>query len=225
MNWTRLTRATAKRRFNELAESGDFQPGNLSQVYRSLRDQLKDAIPYYNAWNGTKISYDIQVGITLYRILGEHGFHLRAAADDGVWRHLSLMVVPDIVFRRWKDAAEDRFWRMRSRLWLRAMWWFIHLAWQGNEMATEAAVQGMTTDDVVQLVERPGQGFRVDLCRALIRAASRRQTDLRKFRQLMKLNTANVVMIEPSIQLGGVDGYAKALYARLESTGQFASTD
>ncbi|MDB5937386.1 MAG: hypothetical protein JWQ01_4730 [Massilia sp.] len=216
MNWLRLTRTAASRRFDELSGDGAFTPGDLPLPYQGLRRELEILIPKFHDWPGSKISYDLEVGFALRRALENEGFDLRAAADDGFWRHLSLIVVPHIVLARWDDKPEDRFWRSRSRVWLRAMWWFVHLTWQGSERSTRAAVDGLTTDDVVQLVERPGRGFRVDLCRALVRAAGEREPALRKFRQLMKLNTAKLVMIEPAFQQGGVEGYVRGLYTRLE---------
>jgi hypothetical protein len=216
MNWLRLTRPAAARRFDELSGDSAFMPGDLPSVYPGLRRELETSIPKFDDWTATKISYDLEVGFALRRALEKQGFDLRTAADDGFWRHLSLVVVPHLVLARWDDRPEDRFWRSRSRVWLRAMWWFVHLTWQGSERSTREAIDGFTTDDVVQLVERPGRGFRVELCRALIRAAGERKEGLRKFRQLMKLNTAKLVMIEPSFHEGGVDGYVRGLYTRLE---------
>ncbi|MNE66208.1 hypothetical protein D3C80_1617430 [compost metagenome] len=76
----------------------------------------------------------------------------------------------------------------------------------------------MSTDDVVQIVERPGRsGFRVELYREMVRAAAARPIGQRKIRQLMKLNTATSLMVEPVGFEGGVRSYVKSLYQQIDT--------
>lgn len=217
MNWAKFTRNAASRKFDELRDADAFQPGSLAPGYPELRAAVLDSLPLFAKSDLEAGAYDIQAGLTLYKVLEARGFGLRHAADDGVWRYLSLIVLPDYVQSRWDKSQEARFWRDRSRIWLRAIWWFVHLSWQGDEASTRASVSGMSTDDVVQIVERPGRrGFRVELYRAMVRAAGARPQGQRKIRQLMKLNTATVVMIEPSAYRGGVFEYVEALYQQID---------
>lgn len=220
MNWAKLTRNVANRKFEEMKDEGEFHPGTLAAGYVDLRVAICDSLPLFANSDLEAGAYDIQVGLTLYRILSECGFGVRQAADDGIWRYLSIVVLPDYVRSRWeKSQQEARFWRDRSRIWLRALWWFIHLSWQGDEDSTRASTFGMSTDDVVQIVERPGRrGFRVDLYRAMICAAGARPPGQRKLRQLMKLNTAMSVMVEPSAFGGGVTSYVQALYQQIDQS-------
>lgn len=217
MNWAKLTRNAASRKFEELKERNAFVPSPLNADYEALRAAVLRAMPLFS--NGALDAgvYDLELGLAMNKILSEHGFGVRHAADEGVWRYLSLMVFPDYVKARWDKAQEARFWSDRSRIWLRALWWFVYVSWQGNEETTRAAINGMTTDDVVQVVERPGRrGFRVDLYRAMILAAGSRPIGKRKIRQLMKLNTATVLMIEPSAYRGGISDYVEALYQQID---------
>jgi len=217
MNWAKLTRNAASRKFDELRDDDAFRPGSLAPGYPELRAAVLDSLPLFADSGLEAGAYDIQAGFTLYRILNERRFGVRQAADEGIWRYLSLVVLPDYVQSRWSGDAEARFWRDRSRIWLRAVWWFVHLSWQGDEVSTRASVDGMSTDDVVQIVERPGRrGFRVELYRAMVRAAGARPQRQRKIRQLMKLNTATVVMVEPSVYQGGVSEYVEALYQQID---------
>lgn len=217
MNWAKLTRNAASRKFSELRETNAFEPGALNADYEAVRAAIREFMPLFSDSGLEAGAYDIQMGLALYRILNEQGFGVRHAADEDIWRYMSLIVFPDYVKSRWDNAQEARFWSNRSRIWLRAIWWFIHLSWQGNEASTRATVNGMTTDDVVQVVERPGRGgFRVELYRAMVLAAGSRPMGQRKIRQLMKLNTAMVVMVEPSVYLGGVCGYVNALYQQID---------
>ncbi|WP_439668435.1 hypothetical protein DAMDJJ_00050 [Cupriavidus necator] len=217
MNWAKFTRNLASRKFDELREADAFEPGALNVDYDELRTAFRASLQRFAESDLEAGAYDIQAGLALYRILNERGFGVRHAADEGIWRYLSLVVLPDYVKSRWDKSQEARFWSDRSRIWLRAVWWFIHLAWQGDEASTRASVDGMSTDDVVQIVERPGRrGFRVELYRAMVRAAGARPQGQRKIRQLMKLNTATVVMVEPSAYRGGISKYVEALYQQID---------
>lgn len=215
MKWSALNPTLAGRRYDEMAATHAFTAAELAPEYAALRERLLLAIPPFDTQKDIGAgAYDVAVGLALYRILGEAGLDVRTAANDGVWRFLSLKVVPDLVAGRWGHLPEERFWRSRSRIWLRAVWWLVHLTWQGSEDQTQAVLADVTTDTVVQLVERPGRGgFRVELTRALFRERSRRRLSQGEFRSLMKLNTARVVVTEPSFCDGGVDGYVHELHA------------
>lgn len=201
------------RRYREMVAAECFSPAELTDEYATLRAKLIQSIPRFDIQNDAGAGmYDVAAGLALYRILGEAGLDVRAAADDAVWRFLSLRVVPDLVAGRWKHVPEERFWRGRSRIWLRVVWWLVHLTWQGSEEETRAVLSGVTTDTIVQLVERPGRGgFRIELARALFRERSRRSLSQLEFRAFMKLNTARVMVTEPSFSEGGLDGYASEL--------------
>lgn len=213
MIWSRLTTSAARQRFSELQNGGLFVPAELTPEYRRLREALLAALPAFGATPKQGVgAYDIDTGLRLYQLLRAEGFTVRAAADDGVWRHLSLCVIPDRVVQRWPEKPDQRFWRSRSRIWLRAVWWITHLAWQGNETNTRAALGTFTADMVVQLIERPGRhGFRVDLARALFLERSRHAVGEDGFRAMMKLNTARLMVVAPEFTDGGVAGYATRL--------------
>jgi hypothetical protein len=214
MKWSTLNPTLARRRYDEMAAARDFAASDLTPDYARLREQLLQAIPRFDSQKEIGAGqYDVAAGLALYRILGAAGLDMRAAADDGFWRFLSLKVVPDLVAGRWAHVPEERFWRGRSRIWLRALWWLVHLTWQGAEEQTRAVLADVTTDTTVQLIERPGRGgFRIELTRALFRERSLRRPSQEKFRALMKLNTARVMVTEPSFCDGGVDGYVRELH-------------
>lgn len=212
MKWSTLNATLARRRHEEMTEAGRFVSAGLTADYAMLRERLVDGIPRFDGSIGAG-AYDVATGLALYRILAEAGMDVRTAADDGVWRFLSLRVVPDIVQARWPKSPPDRFWRGRSRIWLRAVWWLIHLAWQESEEWTRAVLTDVTTDTIVQLVERPGRGgFRIELARAMFRERSSRQLSQEEFRALMKLNTARVMVTEPQFCDDGMRGYVRELH-------------
>ena len=160
---------------------------------------------------------DLQFGIKLYSTLNQkYGMNVRLAATEGVWRYLSVCVVPDLIAKRYGKDHPDRFWKKPKRLWLRVLWWYIYLSWQGSEKDTITVLKDNSTDEILQLVDRCGRGgYRVDLYRALMLQNSkldpidRRRRQL--FRKMMVLNTARVQVIEPELTVGGNIGYAESL--------------
>lgn len=171
--------------------------------------------------NRKKYLVDVAAGLILYRILPPERIGLRAAADDGTWKYLSLEVLPDITYRRWADSLNPgRFYAESKRIWLKTLWWYIHLSWQGDANSTRKILEsrGLSTDAIVQLVERSGNGYRIDLYREIIKqfAKYQIQSDKKLMRPVMKLNTAMLLSIEPAYAEGGISGYVKRLFESSE---------
>lgn len=158
---------------------------------------------------------DIDAGLKIHTILDEKEIGLTVAADPGFWRYLSIEVLPDVVFRRWGDSP-DHYWQKNRRIWFRSLWWYVHLSWQGSEESTRKILESLTTDEILNLVERSGRsGYRINLYREIMRQLPRyremnTRTDL--FRRVMKLNTARILSIEPALSKGGIEGYVTRLY-------------
>lgn len=220
MKWSALNPTLARRTFGEMVMARSFAAADLAQDYETLRGQLLKAIPRFDPEKAGAGMYDVAAGLALYRVLDAAGMDVRTAADDGIWRYLSLKVVPDLVAARWPKFPEERFWRSRSRIWLRTLWWLVYLTWQGAEESTRAVLSDVTTDTIVQLIERPGRGgFRIELVRILFRERSRKKLSQKQFRALMKLNTARVVVTEPCFFEGGAEGYVRELHAYVSRLG------
>jgi hypothetical protein len=218
MTFPTLNPKLSQRHFDAMVKKAEFRPDALSPEMEALRKKILETVPLYDSTARSNASgpgvYDIKVGLALYKLLREAGMDMRTAADDGWWRFLSLRVLPDLVKSRWEGAPPVRFWVGRSRIWLRAVWWTVHLTWQGSEENTQKVLEDVTTDTVVQLVERPGKGgFRVDLTRQIFRVRRSRKPSQDQFRAIMKLNTAQIVLKEPMLCEGGLFGYVDGLFA------------
>ena len=153
---------------------------------------------------------------------------MRVAADDDFWRYLSLKVVPDLVAQRWGKDNESHYWSRSTRIWLRSIWWYVHLSWQGSLEKTREILEceHFTTDTILNFEERSGRfGTYVDAYRYILlnysqvskedikrfsRGKSSDSDDL--FRVVMKLNTAKMLVLDPALYLGGLDAYAKSLF-------------
>jgi len=224
MNWKELSRDESSSLFDSFCSSDEF---SYSQDYAGLREDL--CLLFNNALEQIGItaeqisqknySYqlDLQFGIKLYSTLNQkYGMNVRLAATEGIWRYLSVCVVPDLIEKRYGKDHPDRFWKKPKRLWLRVLWWYFYLSWQGSEEETIAVLKDNSTDEILQLVDRCGcGGYRVDLYREMmlknsqLDPAERRKKQL--FRKIMVLNTARVQVMEPELTVGGNRGYVESL--------------
>lgn len=168
---------------------------------------------------------DYRFGVLLYDYLNKQkGFSLRVAANDGFWRFLSVIVVPDIVAQRWGKDNESHFWSQPTRNWLRSLWWFVHLSWQGDLESTNQLLScpHFTTDTILNFEERTGRkGTYVEAYRNIIKCYASVPKSMLKprgknsddlFRVVMKLNTAKLLVLDPALYLGGEEAYAKSLF-------------
>lgn len=224
MNWLELKRDEAQSRYEQFCDSGEF---DYHADYEELRNDL--CMLFGSALTSIGItdnqiseknnSYqvDLLFGLSLYEVLNEkYGMNVRLAATEGIWRYLSVCVVPDLVEKRYGKDHPDRFWKKSKRLWLRVLWWYIYLSWQGNVETTREVLKDNSTDEILQLVDRCGRGgYRVDLYRELMRKNSELDATVRRqkqiFRKMMVLNTARVQVLEPELTPGGNRGYVASL--------------
>ncbi len=172
---------------------------------------------------------DVHLGVLLYEYFRiQQWFTMRTAADDGFWRYLSVKVVPDVVAQRWGRDNESHYWSRNTRIWLRSIWWYVHLSWQGSSDATLKILDSphFSTDTILNFEERSGRnGTYVEAYRSIIYYYSRvSEEDVKAysrghksgsddvFRVVMKLNTAKMMVMDPALCDGGVDAYARSLY-------------
>jgi hypothetical protein len=206
----------------------------------NIRSTICAALDDYEGKGFTQYDIDRRLALALYtEVLPVECFPARMAANDGLWRRLSLQVVPDQVARRWPSAPADmgaaafprsHFWSSPQRIWLKSLWWYAHLSWQANPYLSTLEIAALTgdilergsTDAVMHLVERPGTGgFRVDFCRVLMRCL--RDTpgfSVTKLKSVLKMHTARVCLVEPAFFRGGVKGYVDELVAEVMGAGQ-----
>lgn len=195
-----------------------IEPIKAGDEFDSLRNELltaRDEIfdKYgFDFVNKLEYQFDLLYGIELYEILNKQkGFTNRVATSDDVWRYLSICVIPDVVHPRW-GLNEARYFKEPRRIWLKTIWWYVHLSWQGSKEQTYETLRNNTTDTIVQLVERPNLGYYVDLYRELMSQYSKVNDSSRNiFRKAMKLNTARLMTVSPELVTGGIKQYVTDL--------------
>jgi hypothetical protein len=164
---------------------------------------------------------DIGAGLALHASMPD--LEARTAANVEFWRKVSLDVMPDLVAIRWPDFNEDRVWtNNRRRLWLMQIWWYVELLWQGDQDTTKELLEtpGLSTDTILNVVERPGLGYRSDLQSAMFKELRNNYSNKiteNLIRNIQKLNTAKSAVMVPEFCTGGVENYASELVREMLS--------
>lgn len=210
----------AKDEFESIEISArSFTSIDLDEKLQILRDKLIKARDYvfeeYDLEHVNKLDYkfDLLYGIEIYKILNaEIGFNNRIATSDDVWRYLSVKVIPDIVHSRW-GWSQDRYFATPRRIWLKSIWWYIHLSWSGDSKDTYEILKSNTTDTILNLVERPGLGYYIEVYRELMNQYNEYEDSSRMlFRAVLKLNTAKLITTSPELVEGGIKEYVNSLF-------------
>ncbi|SFC00206.1 hypothetical protein SAMN04488102_102159 [Alkalibacterium subtropicum] len=220
INWDAIQYSVtnAERDFDNLkVNTTSMEPIDLSEEFKNIRSLLINSRNKvfeegeFDYANKLDYKFDLKFGLQLYKVLNEDiGFSLRTASSNDVWRYLSVHVVPDIVHSRW-GLNEDHFYKSPRRIWLKTIWWYIHLSWCNNEEQTYLLLENNSTDTILQLVERPGIGYNIAIYREIMKKYSK-YTDRDLFRRILKLNTARLLVISPELMSGGVTLYVEELY-------------
>jgi len=220
--WKLLSKSEALKDFNKWSVDEVPEP-SCEREMLELRQRLIEAEERVNSFinisedskNKEDYIFDLRFGLELYNVLEEQ-FEIttRDASNDEVWIYLSMKVVPDIIYNRW-GMSDTRFFKQSRRIWLKTLWWYIHLSWNGSIEETYNILKKFTTDEIVQLVERSGpNGYRIDVTREIMKQFGNRQLnsfDRNLFRKVMKLNTARVKIVEPALTSGGTKKYVEEL--------------
>lgn len=195
-------------------------------LYSSFRNTLLESFKNALIETDGKFNYllDLRVGICLYQLmpLGSD-FSIISANDDDIWRYISVKVMPDITYLRYPDPAKGdirinskRFYRGTRRIWLKTLWWYVHLSWQGSAEKTFAVLKENATDNINKLIETPGKGYRLNLYRTIVREYSETAPHKAKdFAAITKLNNVKCMSVEPELIHGGENEYAKQLISEV----------
>ncbi|TDL98660.1 hypothetical protein ERX27_02470 [Macrococcus brunensis] len=223
INWenNNYSVANAEKDFSKIEILTDeVNPINPPESMRELRNQMIEArdriFEDLNLDGANKLGYefDLKYGIAIYSLLNEAiGFTNRIAAKDDIWRYLSVNVIPDVVHARW-GKHEDRYFRNSRRIWLKTIWWYVALSWHNNAEETYQLLKNNTTDTIMNLVERPGIGYHIELYREImLQYNDHEDNDRNLFRSVLKLNTARLAVVTPELSEGGIKGYVNNLFA------------
>lgn len=223
-----MSKKEADKRYKDL-RSNDFKPmlrkNNFDEPLREELLKIHERTLEEKNLNEDNISYtyDYTFALKMYKLFqnGHFALPLHLAASTGLWRFISLNIIPDVVNKRWGDAP-DHFYIKPNRIWLKTLWWYIFLSWQGSVASTEDILKDNTTDTILNLVERVGSnGYRVEMSRELMKQYGLlpKEDGLKNpdtFRKVMKLNTARTKSVEPSLIEGGTEIYVRDLFEHIK---------
>ncbi|MCE7785401.1 DUF6339 family protein [Staphylococcus xylosus] len=222
INWENINYDlnNAKRDFDKLQVlSKEIAPIDIPNDFNELRQKLlkarDDIFLEYQLDSVEKLDYkfDLLFGVRLFEILNANiAFYNRDAMNDDLWRYLSIKIIPDIVHSRW-GFNEDHYFKTSRRIWLKTIWWYVNLSWMGNIKDTYKLLMNNTTDTILQLVERPGIGYNVEMYRELMKQYNEYSDSSRQlFRRVLKLNTARLLTTSPELVEGGIPQYVDDLF-------------
>src|SRR5690554_4632559 len=212
-----LTKYEASRLYQNLQQNDfSFNESEMDNEYTLLREKLfYEYNKITNEYN-SQYQIDLNFGIYLYSLFNEK-FELHKntilSSDLEFWYYISIVLIPDIVYKRWGDT-KSRFYDSSNRVWVYTLWWYIHLSWQGSFEATYNTIKNYSTDTIVQLIERVGEGFEIRLTRELMKQLNYHVEKTQLFRRVMVLNTAYLQTIEPNFYEGSVEGYVSMLFEK-----------
>jgi hypothetical protein len=227
----------AKEKYNEFKKHG----WNTAVIKANLIDQFDDdlrnkLVAEQNRMitNGSiqvdSYEFDVEFGIFLYEYLDKCSwFNIRLACDDDFWRWLSMEIIPEMVVRRWPppqsgasdDSHRDRLYANKRRMWLKAIWWYVHLTFNVDLQTTKQMLIDFTSDSLVQITERVGRGgYRVELCREIAKQyhsllysyTKNKKEYANLLRKVMKKNTAWVQTRIPALHPNKEQGYVEELF-------------
>ena len=236
MNYRKMSKASAKDWVAEIDElpEGAFDnlvaqwkmrkiDAQLNNDYLEIRGKVLQA--YQEGAKSGNYAADVETGLCLYQFLSEeNGFTNVIANDDDVWRYSSCVVFPDIPYERYptpatgdKRLASKRFYSHTRRIWVKTLWWYIHLSWQGSADATRGVLSGLGSDTISDFIERTGKGYRLPLYRELMRKYSECPNKKSgSFNKLCIQNLVNCRSIEPALTERGEAGYVEYLFMQLD---------
>lgn len=231
--WCEDVESLDEAEFNLLRQGWyNLEVSGVPEEYLPLRESI---CKLFKSLGGTTIEstkmspIDIHIGLELYEELGQLGFSVTDATNDDVWRFISVKVFPDITYCRYPTPEkaqrekgqrinQKRFFSGKWRIWLKTLWWYIYLSWQGTSYETKAILEGNGSNTLSHFIETPGRGHRVDCNRMLMKEYARRKPRVtpKMFDAAMKLYGAECRVVEPALTSGGVAGYCRRLFDTIE---------
>lgn len=216
-----MNKQEASRRYIKLEEN-DFlyyKKEEFNENYLNLRLKLKNEFDNVIKNYVSPYLIDLHFGLKVFEIMNtifNLDKNISLASNLEFWIYITIEIAPDITYKRWGNR-KNRFFDSSKRVWIYSLWWYIYLSWQGSYEETRQTIYKFSTDTIVQIFERSGSGFDVELTRELMRKLSYEYNKTSQLRKVMVLNTIYLRTIEPKLYTGGIQGYVKMLFNKVKS--------
>lgn len=207
-------------------KNGIIETEGLSTYDLSFRSSIKEVFDRYfpeTGGNRNKMyPLDLQVGLKTFELLNpmQTDFSISDASDDDMWRYISVKVIPDLTYLRYpakseqgaKNINKKRFFSEKRRIWIKSLWWYVYLSWQGDYEKTFEVLKDNAVDNINKLIETPGRGYRLSLYRVMMREYANRSHNTDYFAGVTKLNNAKCKTVEPILVKDGEEKYITSLF-------------
>ena len=210
--------------YNTFIETNEVDESQLSESFLDIRNFVKTAYERYSKQSNKEYDIDLNLGLDLFDYLNSRSeFTQTIECDDDFWRNVAIYAIPDVIAKRHKTMNSAYYYSKNLRTYPSAIYWYINLSWQGNREDTYNILKNNSTDEIMQMVERPSTiGINLELNRKIMKKFSELPLDKKVimvngkpkkvFRLIFLKNTAKLATTRPEIYPGGVDGYVNMLF-------------
>ena len=210
--------------YRKFCQTNIVDENKLDQNYIEIR---RFFIKHYNELkesNCSKYLLDLQLGLVMYEFLKKQkDFNNYYESSYDFWKYLSVFVIPDIISDRFGIDKVEHFYKKNVRIYPFTLYWYIHLSWQGDRESTFEILKDHSTDEILQMIERPSRmGINIELYRKIMKKISmidkkdRRIIVNGKKYTILEIifmkNLSKLSITRPEIYPNGVDGYVDMLF-------------
>ena len=177
----KINRQEALDIFTSFEEAKGIPSNYFSNMDTTASHFRRDLLGFWNEAKKEKSDYqiDLSFALNIYEYFKEE-LNLTILEDSEFWFYICCVVVPDIVYER-HGLVKEYYFSKPGRVYLQALWQYIHMTYQGDKEKTREALRNFNTDYIMQLSERTGrEGYYLEVYREIARCLS-----------LLPLNTVN----------------------------------
>ena len=142
MEWKELSKLEAKNYYETNLIQGDkivlYNDNDYLDLRNKINQKYKETLLELGldqeSISSKKYEFDCLFGLKLYKLLTSDEYYMgeREASNDNIWRYIQLYIVPNIIIDRWGYEKEARMYNQSNRLYLKCLWWYIHLSYAGE---------------------------------------------------------------------------------------------
>jgi hypothetical protein len=218
-------RANIEKHYMQWCESGNVNESQLDPNYQKIRTFFVETYTKLKQEGKNTYQLDLPLALAFYDFLNKQpDFAPVYESDYDFWRYIAVYVIPDIVADRHGKENKPYFFASADKIYPFALYWYIHLSWQGSISATEQVLSGFSTDEILQLVGRPSKiGINLEFFRKMMKRFSEFPKDKWAItvngskttivRLILIKNTGKLSVLRPEVYPGGIDGYLDMLFA------------